>query len=328
MDSQDTSGQLEGIRVAMIGYGAQGRAQALNLRDSGVDVTIGLRENGSTWNLATSDGWAPVPMQQAIAQSDVLCMMVPDMIQPRIYRDLIQDHAPLGATLLFAHGFCIHYESIQPREDLHVVMVSPKGVGAMVRQQFEQGNGVPALVAVHQDPGGGSHQIAMEYARAIGSARAGIYETTFGEETEADLFSEQAILCGGIPSLIQAGWETLVDAGYQPEIAYFECLHEVKLIVDLLYQGGLSQMYQSISDTAAYGGLTAGPRVVQDDVKLRLKDLLKEIQDGRFAKQWQNEHEQGGANYQALVDQETSHPMEATGRQVRRQFAWLQQKNS
>ena len=314
---------LNGRKITMLGYGSQGRAQALNLRDSGADITVGVRPGGNSWKQAVADGWEPKAIDESVKAADVICMMLPDMAQPAIYRALVEPNARTNSTLLFAHGFCIHYGTINPREDLNIIMVSPKGVGAMVRSQFEEGQGVPALVAVQQDVTGESKQIAMEYARAMGSDRAGIYETTFGEETEADLFSEQAILCGGIPALIKAGWETLVDAGYQPEVAYFECLHEVKLIVDLLYEGGLSRMQHFISDTAAYGGLVAGDRIVTDETRKNMRQLLAEIKDGTFAKKWQQESESGGEQFASLVDKEISHPVEKVGKKMRSQFSWM-----
>lgn len=316
---------LEGKCVAMIGYGSQGRGQALNLRDSGVNIVLGLREGGKSWAQAVSEGWEPLTMEQAVATADVVCMMAPDMAQPKIYRDVVEPNLKSGATLLFAHGFCIHYGAIQAKEDCNVVMIAPKGPGAIVRRQYEEGSGVPALVAIHQDATGDALDVALCYGWGIGASRAGILQTTFPEETETDLFGEQAVLCGGLTELIVAGWETLVEAGYQPEVAYFECLHEVKLIVDLIYEGGIAKMHQFISDTAAYGDLVSGTRIVTKETRENMKAVLKDIQDGTFAKAWQAESEAGAPNFKRMMDEDLAHDIEVIGKKIRKQFSWLKE---
>ncbi len=319
---------LENLCVAMIGYGSQGRGQAMNLRDSGVNVVVGLREGGKSWNQAVSEGWTPLSMEDAAKQADVVCMMCPDMAQPQVYRDIVAPNLKPGSTVLFSHGFCIHYGAITVTPDNNVVMLAPKGPGGMVRRQYEEGSGVPGLVAVHQDATGNALDIALSYGWAIGAARAGIIQTTFPEETETDLFGEQAVLCGGLTELITAGWETLVEAGYQPDVAYFECLHEVKLIVDLIYEGGIARMHEFISDTAAYGDLVSGKRIITDETRANMKAVLKDIQDGTFAKQWQEEAASGSANFKRMMEEDIAHPIEATGQALRKQFSWLQQNQS
>ncbi|MGI9495059.1 MAG: ketol-acid reductoisomerase [Mariniblastus sp.] len=319
---------LENLCVAMIGYGSQGRGQAMNLRDSGINVVVGLREGGKSWNQAVSEGWTPLSMEDAAKQADVVCMMCPDMAQPQVYRDIVAPNLKPGSTVLFSHGFCIHYGAITVTPDNNVVMLAPKGPGGMVRRQYEEGSGVPGLVAVHQDATGNALDIALSYGWAIGAARAGIIQTTFPEETETDLFGEQAVLCGGLTELITAGWETLVEAGYQPDVAYFECLHEVKLIVDLIYEGGIARMHEFISDTAAYGDLVSGKRIITDETRANMKAVLKDIQDGTFAKQWQEEAASGSANFKRMMEEDIAHPIEATGQALRKQFSWLQQNQS
>ena len=319
---------LENLCVAMIGYGSQGRGQAMNLRDSGINVVVGLREGGKSWNQAVSEGWTPLSMEDAAKQADVVCMMCPDMAQPQVYRDIVAPNLKPGSTVLFSHGFCIHYGAITVTPNNNVVMLAPKGPGGMVRRQYEEGSGVPGLVAVHQDATGNALDIALSYGWAIGAARAGIIQTTFPEETETDLFGEQAVLCGGLTELITAGWETLVEAGYQPDVAYFECLHEVKLIVDLIYEGGIARMHEFISDTAAYGDLVSGKRIITDETRANMKAVLKDIQDGTFAKQWQEEAASGSANFKRMMEEDIAHPIEATGQALRKQFSWLQQNQS
>ena len=284
---------LDGKCVAMIGYGSQGRGQSMNLRDSGINVVVGLRKDGKSWKQAVSEGWSPLTMEEAVKQADLVCMMTPDMTQPKVYRDIVEPNLKPGSTVLFSHGFCVHYGAITVAPENNVVMIAPKGPGGMVRRQYEEGSGVPALIAIHQDPTGDAKDLALAYGWGVGSARAGIIETTFPEETETDLFGEQAVLCGGLSELIVAGWETLVEAGYQPEIAYFECLHEVKLIVDLIYEGGLARMHEFVSDTAAYGDLVTGKRIVTDETRKAMKAVLTDIQDGTFAKNWFAEADAG-----------------------------------
>ena len=317
---------LDELCVAVIGYGSQGRGQALNLRDSGVHVVIGLRNGGKSWQQAVSEGWSPVSIEEAARQADIICLLTPDMAQPKIYRDQVAPNMKPGATLLFAHGFNIHYGSIQVPAENNVVMLAPKGPGGMVRRQYEDGSGVPGLVAVHQDASGNSLELALAYGWGIGAARAGIIETTFPEETETDLFGEQAVLCGGLTELITAGWETLIEAGYQPEVAYFECLHEVKLIVDLIYEGGIARMHEFISDTAAYGDLVSGKRVIAEESRTAMKQILAEIQDGTFARKWQAEDAAGSPNFKRMMKEDLAHPIEATGHELRKRFSWLQEK--
>ncbi|MCP4094841.1 MAG: ketol-acid reductoisomerase [Planctomycetaceae bacterium] len=327
-ESDINSQALENLCVAMIGYGSQGRGQAMNLRDSGINVVVGLREGGKSWNQAVSEGWAPLSMEDAAKQADVVCMMCPDMAQPQVYRDIVAPNLKPGSTVLFSHGFCIHYGAITVAPENNVVMLAPKGPGGMVRRQYEEGSGVPGLVAVHQDATGNALDIALSYGWAIGAARAGIIQTTFPEETETDLFGEQAVLCGGLTELITAGWETLVEAGYQPDVAYFECLHEVKLIVDLIYEGGIARMHEFISDTAAYGDLVSGKRIITDETRANMKAVLKDIQDGTFAKQWQEEAASGSANFKRMMEEDIAHPIEATGQALRKQFSWLKQNQA
>ncbi|MDG1510903.1 MAG: ketol-acid reductoisomerase [Mariniblastus sp.] len=327
-ESDINSQALENLCVAMIGYGSQGRGQAMNLRDSGINVVVGLREGGKSWNQAVSEGWAPLSMEEAAKQADVVCMMCPDMAQPQVYRDIVAPNLKPGSTVLFSHGFCIHYGAITVAPENNVVMLAPKGPGGMVRRQYEEGSGVPGLVAVHQDATGNALDIALSYGWAIGAARAGIIQTTFPEETETDLFGEQAVLCGGLTELITAGWETLVEAGYQPDVAYFECLHEVKLIVDLIYEGGIARMHEFISDTAAYGDLVSGKRIITDETRANMKAVLKDIQDGTFAKQWQEEAASGSANFKRMMEEDIAHPIEATGQALRKQFSWLKQNQA
>lgn len=313
-------------KVVVVGYGSQGRGQALNLRDSGANVTVALREGGQSWQQAEEEGWEPTPLQNAAVDADVVCFLTPDMVQPEVYNDYFDGKLKPGATVLFSHGFNVHYKFIDFSDDLNVVMVAPKGPGFLVRREFENGSGVPCLMAVHQDADGTAFETALTYADAIGGTRAAVIETTFAEETETDLFGEQAVLCGGATELVTAGWETLVNAGYSPEIAYFECMHELKLIVDLLYEGGLAKMHQFVSDTAKYGDLTRGPRVVTDETRQRMQQILLEIQDGSFADEWRTEYENGETRYRELLDQDKSHPIEKTGKELRQHFSWLADK--
>ena len=322
---RQTDVQPQGLinqKVIVVGYGSQGRGQALNLRDSGVDVQVATRKDGPSWKQATEEGWSPVELDQA-HDADIICLLTPDMVQPEIYESYLAGKLKPGSTVLFSHGFNVHYDFTKFPEDINVIMVAPKGPGFLVRREFENGSGVPCLMAVHQDADGSAHGNALAYADAIGGTRAGVIETTFKEETETDLFGEQAVLCGGVTELVVAGWETLVEAGYSKDIAYFECLHELKLIVDLLYEGGLAKMHQYVSDTAKYGDLSRGPRVVTDETKARLKEILAEIQSGEFAKEWRAEYENGMPEYKRLLDVDLNHDIESTGRELRKHFSWL-----
>src|SRR5579863_3762085 len=314
---------LKGARMAVLGYGSQGRAHALNLKDSGFNVVVGVRKGGDSWKKARRDGLAVAEPADAARGADLVAMLVPDLAQAALYADIKGALKP-GAALLFAHGFNIHFKQIKPRKDLDVVLIAPKGPGDLVRRQYQQGRGVPCLIAVAQDATGKAHARALAYADGIGGTRGGVLDTTFAEETETDLFGEQAVLCGGATELVVKGYETLVEAGYQPEVAYYECLHELKLIVDLLHEGGLAKMHQFISDTAKYGDLTRGPRVVNDRTKQEMRKILKEIQSGKFARQWIDEHRHGAKNFRRMLKQDTSHPIERVGEKLRARMPWLQ----
>lgn len=314
---------LEGKRVAVVGYGSQGRGQALNLRDSGIDVTLGLRPNGKTWQQAVSEGWSPETIADAVSGADVVCILIPDMHQAKCWRDEIEPNLKDGAAVLFSHGLAIVYGLIETKDNIDVIMIAPKGPGRLVRDQYELGCGVPCLVAVHQDATGKAKETALAYAKGIGGARAGVIETTFEEETETDLFGEQAVLCGGVTELIAAGFDVLVEAGYQPEIAYFECLHEMKLIVDLIYEGGFARMHDFVSETAQYGDHTRGPRVVTAETKQRMKEVLDDIRSGKFAREWKEEYEAGLKNYYAMQKADADRGVEKIGRELRPHFAWL-----
>ncbi len=313
--------------IAVLGYGSQGRAHALNLRDSGCTVVVGLRKGGKTWDQAVADGFQPTEPAEAVRRADVVAILTPDMAQPDLYRESVAPHLKKGAALLFAHGFNIHYKNIQPHEDIDVILVAPKGPGGLVRRQYEEKKGVPCLFAVHQNATGKADKVALAYAKEIGGAKAGVIETTFAEETETDLFGEQAVLCGGLTELIAAGYETLVKAGYQPEVAYFECLHEVKLIVDLIYEGGFARMHKYVSDTAKYGDLTRGPRIVDDHVRQTMQTVLDEIRSGQFAKEWMEENKSGCPNYKAKLEADLNHPVEEVGAKLRANMAWLAQQS-
>ncbi len=314
---------LHGRRIAVIGYGSQGRAHALNLRDSGLDVTVGVRRGGPSWAKAEADGFAPAEPATAAANADLIAVLAPDMQQPSIYTDAIAPNAKPGTALLFAHGFNVHFGQITPRADLDVILVAPKGPGALVRREYERGHGVPCLYAVQADTTGQAATLAMAYAAGIGGTRGGLIETSFKEETETDLFGEQAVLCGGVTELVTQGYETLVAAGYQPEVAYFECMHELKLIVDLLHEGGMAKMHRYISETAQYGDLTRGPRVVNAETRQRMREVLAEIQNGTFAKEWTAEYRAGNPRYQALKNRDLTHPIEEVGARLRAQMPWL-----
>ena len=314
---------LKGARVAVLGYGSQGRAQALNLKDSGFKVVVGVRKGGAGWKRAKHDGLAVAEPADAVAGADVIAMLVPDMAQRDLYR-AVRERIRKHATLLFAHGFAIHFKQVRPRKDLDVVLIAPKGPGSLVRRQFKQGYGVPCLMAVAQDATGRAKRRALAYAHGIGGTRAGVLATTFAEETETDLFGEQAVLCGGATELVVKGFETLVEAGYQPEVAYYECLHELKLIVDLLHEGGLTKMHKFISDTAKFGDLTRGPRVVDERTRDEMRRILKEIQSGKFAREWIRESEAGGGKFQRLLKADLNRPIEKVGAKLRARMPWLE----
>jgi ketol-acid reductoisomerase len=309
-------------KVAIIGYGSQGHAHAHNLNDSGVNVIVGLRE-GPSWRKAEQSGLKVMPTIDAVKGADVVMVLAPDEAQAAIYRTDIAPHLKNGAYLAFGHGFNIHFGQIVPPSHVNVFMVAPKGPGHLVRSEFTKGSGVPMLLAIHQDPSGNTRQVGLAYASAIGGGRAGVIETSFREETETDLFGEQAVLCGGLTALIQAGYETLVNAGYSPEMAYFECLHEVKLIVDLIYEGGIANMRYSISTTAKYGDVTRGPRIITDETKKEMKCILEEIQSGRFAKEWVLENQANRPVYNALLAKGEAHAIEEVGGRLRAMMPWL-----
>lgn len=308
--------------LAIIGYGSQGKAHAMNLRDAGFKVIIGARQNGKSAIQAAQDGFNVFSVKEAAKEADLIALLTPDMAQAEVYQS-IRTELSANKTLLFAHGFNIHYGIIQPPENIDVVMVAPKGPGHLVRRQYQQGRGVPCLRAIYQDASGQAAAKALSYAHGIGGTRGGVLDTSFAEETETDLFGEQAVLCGGATELVLKGFETLVEAGYQPEVAYFECLHELKLIVDLMHEGGLAKMYEFISDTATYGDLTSGPKVVDDKVKDNMQATLKAIQDGRFARDWVLENQAGSPHYQRLLQQRFDHPIESVGKQLRARMTWL-----
>lgn len=314
---------LRDKKIAVIGYGSQGFAQSNNLKDSGCNVTVGLRQDSPSVAKAEQSGLRVRPVAQAAADADIVMMLVPDELAPDVYaRDVAESMTP-GKYLAFSHGFSIHYGFIRPPEDVSVFMVAPKGPGHLVRHEYKRGAGVPCLLAVHQDPTGETKEIGLAYASAIGGGRAGIIETNFREETETDLFGEQAVLCGGLTALIKAGFETLVEAGYAPEMAYFECLHEMKLIVDLLYEGGISEMRYSVSNTAQYGDMTRGPFVIDDETRRRMKALLDDIQSGVFANEWMKENRNGRKRFRELEAQSREHQIERVGAQLREMMPWL-----
>jgi ketol-acid reductoisomerase len=314
---------LAGKRIAVIGYGSQGFAHSNNLKDSGCDVIVGLRPDSPSCAKAQAAGLEVLPVADAAEQGDIVMMLTPDELTPGIYRREIESHLKPGKYLAVAHGFSIHFKRIVPPAEVNVFMVAPKGPGHLVRREFERGAGVPCLLAVAQDPSGDTKQVGLAYARAIGGTRAGVIETTFKEETETDLFGEQAVLCGGLTALIQAGFETLVEAGYAPEMAYFECLHEMKLIVDLLYEGGISNMRYSVSNTAEYGDLTRGKRIIGQEVRQAMKQILSEIQSGQFAEEWMAEAESGKRRFTELAEKEKQHQIEQVGERLRGLMPWL-----
>ena len=314
---------LVGKKIAIIGYGSQGHAQAQNLRESGLDVIVSNRPGSENYRLAVSHGFDPVAASEAAKRADVINILVPDELQAALYKAEIAPQLVEGKTLMFSHGFNIHFGQIVPPNNVDVIMVAPKGPGHLVRRVYTEGSGVPALIAIQQDASGQAKETALAYARGIGATRVGVLETTFQEETETDLFGEQAVLCGGASALVTAGFETLVNAGYQPEIAYFECLHELKLIVDLMYEGGISQMRYSISNTAEYGDLTRGPRIVTDETRKEMKKILGEIQSGQFAKEWILENQANRPVFNALRRQGASHLVEQVGKKLREMMPYL-----
>lgn len=315
---------LQGKKVAIIGFGSQGHAQALNLRDSGVEVIVSEMPGTPNYELAVKYGFAPISAAEAAQQSQVVQILTQDHVQAQLYEQELEPHMGAGKTLVFSHGFNIHFGQIIPDPQVDVVMVAPKGPGHLVRSEFEKGAGVPALVAIHQDASGQALPTALAYAKGIGASRAGVIETTFAEETETDLFGEQAVLCGGVSELVKAGFDTLVEAGYQPEIAYFECLHELKLIVDLFYQGGLSFMRYSVSDTAEFGDYTRGLRIITEETREEMRQILSEVQSGEFAREWILENQARRPVFNALRKQEAEHPIEAVGKKLRAMMGWLQ----
>jgi len=317
---------LKGKKVAVIGYGSQGHAHSLNLRDSGIEVAVAELEGTDNFELATEHGFSPGDIKTAMAGATLVIVTVPDEVQAQVYKNQIGPNLVAGQTLGFCHGFNIHFKYIMPPKDVNVVMIAPKGPGHLVRSEYVKGGGVPNLVAIEQDPTGQAKAIALAWANGIGGARAGVIETTYKEETETDLFGEQVVLCGGLTALIKAGFETLVEAGYQPEIAYFECMHEVKLIVDLMYQGGLSYMRYSISNTAEYGDLTRGPRIITDQTRAEMKKILSEITEGKFAKEWVDEYRAGLKNFNQLYDKDHDSQIEQVGGKLRSMMKWIDTK--
>ena len=319
---------LQGKKIAIIGYGSQGHAHALNLQDSGLEVVVGLYKGSKSWEKAIAAGLKVATVEEASAQSQVIMILVPDQTQRSVFESSIKQGLTSGKTLMFGHGFNIHFNQVVPPPDVDVSMIAPKGPGHMVRNVFVEGTGVPALLAIHQDYSGHARDLALAYAKGIGAARAGVIETTFKEETETDLFGEQAVLCGGTSALVKAGFETLVNAGYQPEVAYFECLHELKLIVDLMYQGGLAYMRYSISDTAEYGDYTRGPKIVNDSVRKAMLEILENVRNGEFAKEFILENQSGRASMNAYRRREAAHAIEEVGKNLRDMMSWVRAKKA
>jgi ketol-acid reductoisomerase len=323
-DQDADLGYLSGKKIAIIGYGSQGHAQAQNLKDSGLDVVVGLRRDLPDWEKAVNDGLTVTTVPEAAAAGDIIQMLVPDELQARIYKEEIEPHLAEGNALMFSHGFNIHYGQIIPPANIDVFMVAPKGPGHMVRRMYQEGKGVPSLVAVFQNYTGKAKEVGLAYAKGIGGTRAGVFETTFKEETETDLFGEQAVLCGGVTELMKAGFDTLVEAGYAPEMAYFECLHEMKLIIDLVVEGGLSFMRYSISNTAEYGDYVTSKRIITEETRKEMKKILAEVQDGEFAKKWILENQANRPVYNARAKQESEHQIEKVGAELRKMMPWLQ----
>ena len=322
-DEDANSQALKGSTIAVVGYGSQGRAHARNLRDSGYSVVVGARPGGGAERRARADGFRVTSPADAARQAQLVCLLTPDMAHRDVYARDVEPNLEAGDALLVAHGFSVLYGEVQPRADIDVVLVAPKGPGDLVRREYEIGRGVPCLFAVHQDSTGSARDKALAYTRGIGGTRAGAIETTFREETETDLFGEQAVLCGGATELVASGFKTLVDAGYKPEVAYFECLHELKLIVDLMYEGGFAKMLHFVSETAKYGDFVSGPRVINDETRARMKEVLGDIQSGAFARQWIAESEAGKPEYQRMWDEDLAQPVEQVGAELRKHMAWL-----
>ncbi len=322
-DSDANLDFLKDKKIAVLGFGSQGHAHALNLKESGMNVCVGLRENSPSVEKAKAGGLEVISVAEAVKSSNVIMILLPDQNQKKVYDEEIAPNLKSGDTLAFGHGFNIHYKQIVPPADVNVMMIAPKGPGHLVRRTFQEGSGVPCLIAVYQDPSGNTKDLALAWAKGIGGTRAGVIETNFKNETETDLFGEQAVLCGGSAQLIKAGFETLVEAGYPPELAYFECMHEMKLIVDLYYEGGLSRMNYSVSDTAEYGGMTRGPRIITNETKKEMKKILDEIQSGKFANEWLNEYNSGSPNFNKLREENKNHTIEIVGSKLRSMMSWL-----
>lgn len=322
-DSDANLDLLKNKKIAVLGFGSQGHAHALNLKESGMKVCVGLRLNSSSVEKAKAGGLEVKSISEAVKSSDVIMILLPDQNQKKVYDEEIAPYLKSGDTLAFGHGFNIHYKQIVPPADVNVMMIAPKSPGHLVRRTYQEGSGVPCLIAVYQDPSGNTKDLALAWAKGIGGTRAGVIETNFKDETETDLFGEQAVLCGGSAQLIKAGFETLVEAGYPPELAYFECMHEMKLIVDLYYEGGLSRMNYSVSDTAEYGGMTRGPRIITDETKKEMKKILDEVQSGKFADEWLKEYHNGSPNFNKLREENKNHPIEVVGSKLRSMMSWL-----
>lgn len=322
-DKDADLGLLKGKKIAVLGFGSQGHAHSQNLKDSGIDVIVGLRKSSASWNKAEAVGIPVYEPAEAASKADIIMILLPDQTQADVYERDVKPHLSAGKALVFAHGFNVHFNQIVPPADVDVFMVAPKGPGHLVRRVYTEGFGVPCLIAIHQDATGKAKQTALAYAKAIGGARAGVIETTFREETETDLFGEQTVLCGGVTELIKAGFETLVEAGYKPEVAYFECMHELKLIVDLFYEGGIGGMYYSVSDTAEYGGMVVGPKIIDESVKPKMKAALKDIQEGRFARDFILENKANRPVLEALRRQHREHPIEQVGKELRGMMSWI-----
>ena len=327
MDKDIDKSKILDKKIAVIGFGSQGYGQSTNLKDSGCDVVVGLRPNGASAKKAQALGLKVMPIEEAVEWADVIQILIPDEVQAKVYEEQIKPQLRKGQYMMFAHGFNIHFKKIVPPADVNVLMVAPKGPGHTVRSEYEAGKGVPSLIAVYQDPSGDSKEVALAYASAIGAGRAGIYETNFKEETETDLFGEQCVLCGGLTALLKAGFETLVEAGYSPYMAYFECLHEMKLIVDLVNQGGISDMRYSISNTAEWGDMTIGPRIITPAVKDEMKKVLSEIQSGKFATEWLDEYNSGMKKFKELEKEGEEHQIEKVGKELRAKFTWVDDSN-